>query len=241
LRGGSAMLLPSTWYQSLYARTDPSAKICFELNTELSSSGSGSARYYSVQPSLKYTPINTLKLSASFNYSGNRNDLQYITTTNNDNQQRYILGKIDQKTLGITFRVDYNITPEVSIQYYGSPFATVGKYSDFKRVTNYRANNYPDRFVELTPTLNSSNTYQVSENNNSYNFGNPNFNFSQFRSNLVFRWEYRPGSQFYLVWSQDRTAFSQPGSQSLNDGMSGIKGIFPNNIILAKFNYWFSI
>ena len=241
LRGGSAMLLPSTWYQSLYARTDPSAKICFELNTELSSSASGSARYYSVQPSLKYTPINTLKLSASFNYSGNRNDLQYITTTNNDNQQRYILGKIDQKTLGITFRVDYNITPELSIQYYGSPFATVGKYSDFKRVTNYRANNYPDRFVELTPTLNSSNTYLVSENNNSYNFGNPNFNFSQFRSNLVFRWEYRPGSQFYLVWSQDRTAFSQPGSQNLNDGMRGIKGIFPNNIILAKFNYWFSI
>ena len=241
LRGGSAMLLPSTWYQSLYARTDPSAKICFELNTELSSSGSGSARYYSVQPSLKYTPINTLKLSASFNYSGNRNDLQYITTTNNDNQQRYILGKIDQKTLGITFRVDYNITPELSIQYYGSPFATVGKYSDFKRVTNYRANNYPDRFVELTPTLNSSNTYLVSENNNSYNFGNPNFNFSQFRSNLVFRWEYRPGSQFYLVWSQDRTAFSQPGSQNLNDGMSSIKGIFPNNILLAKFNYWFSI
>jgi hypothetical protein len=117
----------------------------------------------------------------------------------------------------------------------------MGKYSDFKRVTNYRANNYPDRFVELTPTLNSSNTYLVSENNNSYNFGNPNFNFSQFRSNLVFRWEYRPGSQFYLVWSQDRTAFSQPGSQNLNDGMRGIKGIFPNNIILAKFNYWFSI
>jgi hypothetical protein len=241
LRGGSAMLLPATWYQSLYAKTDPSAKICFELNTELSTSGSGSARYYSVQPSLKYTPINMLKLSASFNYSGNRNDLQYITTTNSDNQQRYILGKIEQKTLGITFRVDYNITPELSIQYYGSPFATVGKYSDFKRVTNYRANNYPDRFVELTPTLNSSNTYQVSENNNSYNFGNPDFNFSQFRSNLVFRWEYRPGSQFYLVWSQDRTAFSQPGSQNLSDSMSGLKGIFPNNILLAKFSYWFSI
>ena len=241
LRGGSAMLLPEIWDQSLYVKTDPSAKICFELNTELSTSGCRSAQYYSVQPSLKYTPINTLKLSASFNYSGNRNDLQYITTTGSNNGQRYILGKIDQKTLGITFRVDYNITPELSIQYYGSPYATVGKYSNFKRVTNYRANNYPDRFAGLTSTLNSSNTYEVSENNNNYTFSNPDFNFSQFRSNLVFRWEYRPGSQFYLVWSQDRTAFSQPGSQNLNDGMSSIKGIFPNNILLAKFNYWFSI
>lgn len=241
LRGGSAMLLPEIWDQSLYVKTDPSAKICFELNTELSTSGCRSAQYYSVQPSLKYTPINTLKLSASFNYSGNRNDLQYITTTGSNNGQRYILGKIDQKTLGITFRVDYNITPELSIQYYGSPYATVGKYSNFKRVTNYRANNYPDRFAGLISTLNSSNTYEVSENNNNYTFSNPDFNFSQFRSNLVFRWEYRPGSQFYLVWSQDRTAFSQPGSQNLNDGMSSIKGIFPNNILLAKFNYWFSI
>jgi len=241
LRGGSAMLLPEIWDQSLYAKTDPSAKVCFELSTELSTSGCGSAQYYSVQPSLRYTPINALKLSASFNYSGNRNDLQYIATANSDNGKKYILGKIDQQTLGITFRVDYNITPELSIQYYGSPYATIGKYSDFKRVTDPRANNYSSRFAGLTPTLNGSNTYDVSENNNNYNFGNPNFNFSQFRSNLVFRWEYRPGSQFYLVWSQDRTEFSQLGSQSLKDGMSGIKGIFPNNILLAKFNYWFSI
>lgn len=241
LRGGSAMLFPEIWDQSLYVRTDPSAKICFELNSELLTSGCRSSQYYSVQPSLKYTPINTLKLSASFNYSGNRNDLQYITTTGGNNKQRYILGKIDQQTLGITFRVDYNITPELSIQYYGSPFATVGKYSDFKKVTDPKASNYTNRFAGITSTLNSSNTYEVSENNNNYTFSNPDFNFSQFRSNLVFRWEYRPGSQFYLVWSQDRTAFSQPGSQNLNDGMSSIKGIFPNNILLAKFNYWFSI
>src|ERR1035437_2382919 len=60
LRGGSAMLLPEIWDQSLYVKTDPSAKICFELNTELSTSGCRSAQYYSVQPGLKYTPINTL-------------------------------------------------------------------------------------------------------------------------------------------------------------------------------------
>jgi hypothetical protein len=241
LRGGSAMLLPNVWYENLYARTDPSSKFCFELNTEFSTSGYGSARYYSVQPSIRYTPINTLKLSTSLNYSGNRNDLQYITTVNSGNEQKYILGKIDQQTLGITFRVDYNITPELSIQYYGSPFATVGKYSDFKRVTNPKASNYTDRFSGLASTLNGNNDYEVSENNNNYNFGNPNFSYSQLRSNLVLRWEYRVGSQFYLVWSQDRTAFTQPGRQNLNDGMGGIKGIFPNNILLAKFNYWFSI
>ena len=243
LRGGNAMLIPSDSYQNVYVRTDPSKKLFFEFSSELSSSGNNSAKYYSVQPGVRYTPINTIKLSASVNYSGNKNNLQYITTTANGNDPRYILGKIDQHTMAITFRVDYNITPEISIQYYGSPFATVGKYSAFKRVVDPKANSYYNRFSGLTPKLNG-NTYEVSENNNStvdYNFWNPDFDFSQFRSNLVFRWEYRPGSQFNFVWSQDRTAFAQPGTQRLIEGMRRIGSTFPNNIFLIKFNYWFSL
>jgi hypothetical protein len=244
LRGGGAMRLPSVWYENIYGRTDPSKKFCFELATELSMSDNSSALYYSVQPGIKYTPLNTLKLSASFNYSGNRNNLQYISTTCSGNDPRYILGTLEQHTMGITFRVDYNITPELSIQYYGSPFVAVGKYSEFKRVTDAKAAAYQNRFSLLDPTLDSNNMYEVSENNNAvinYSFRNPDFNFSQFRSNFVFRWEYRPGSQIYLVWSQDRTAFAQPGSPALQDGISDLKGIFPNNIFLIKFNRWFSI
>lgn len=243
LRGGDAMLVPSASYQSVYVRTDPSKKLFFGFNSEWSASGNNSAKYYSVQPGVRYTPINTIKLSASVNYSSNKNDLQYITTTSNGSDPRSILGRIDQRTMAITFRVDYNITPEISIQYYGSPFATVGKYSKFKKVTDPKANSYRNRYAELKPILNG-NSYQVSENNNGsidYSFQNPNFDFSQFRSNLVFRWEYRPGSQFNFVWSQDRTAFVQPGTQVLGKGMSNLKDVFPNNIFLIKFNYWFSL
>lgn len=243
LRGGTAMLLPSTWNENFYLRTDPSKKLFFELFTELSASAYGSAKSYSLQPGIRYTPFNTLKLATSINYSGNRNDLQYITTASGDKGSEYILGKIDQHTLGVTFRVDYNITPELSLQYYGSPFVTVGKYAEFKKVTDSKAKNYPDRFSKLFPVLNN-NTYEVSGSNNGavdYSFSNPDFDFSQFRSNLVFRWEYHRGAQFYLVWSQERTAFVQPGGNSLHEGLARIKSIFPVNIFLAKLNYWFSI
>jgi hypothetical protein len=170
--------------------------------------------------------------------------VQYISTVYNGNDPRYILGTLDQQTMGITFRMDYNITPELSLQYYGSPFLTVGKYSEFKRVTNAKAAAYQNRFSLLNPGLDGNNMYAVSENNDAvinYSFGNPDFNFSQFRSNLVFRWEYRPGSQCFLVWSQDRTAFAQPGSADLRDGISGLETMFPNNIFLIKFNRWFSL
>ena len=243
LRGGYAMLLPAAWYNYLYIKTDPSAGIFFDLTTDLTVSDNKSSRTYSIKPGLSVTPVDILKISLSLDYSDNLNNLQYVDTKTVTNQNRYILGKIEQQTLGMTFRVDYNISPEISIQYYGSPFVSVGKYSEFKQVTNPNANNYNDRYMLLDPILNGDN-YEVSENNNiliDYTFQNPDFNFSQFRSNLVFRWEYRPGSQIYLVWSHERTRFVSPENGLVNDAMGKLTSIFPDNIFLVKLNYWFSL
>lgn len=243
LRGGYAMLVPSLWVNSFSVGTDPSKKITFSLNTNVSASGNQSSRYYSVEPGVSIMPLNTLKFSMSVNYSGNKDNLQYVDTKSVGNENRYILGKINQHTLSATFRIDYNITPELSIQYYGSPFASVGKYSDFKVVTNPRDANYQNRFSLLSPVMNNS-TYNVSENGSShitYSFSNPDFNFDQFRSNFVFRWEYRPGSQIYFAWSQDRTEYITPGYNSVSDAIGNIKNIFPKSVFLIKLNYWFSI
>jgi len=243
LRGGYAMLIPSLWVNSFSIGTDPSKKITFSLNTYLSASGNQSSRYYSVEPGMSIMPLNTLKFSMSVNYSGNKDNLQYVDTKSVGNESRYILGKIDQHTLSATFRIDYNITPELSVQYYGSPFASIGKYSDFKVVTNPRDANYQNRFSVLSPILNNNN-YTVSENGSShvtYTFSNPDFNFDQFRSNFVFRWEYRPGSQIYFAWSQDRTNYITPGYNSVSDALGNIKNIFPRSVFLIKINYWFSI
>lgn len=243
LRGGNAMLVPAQWTNNFFIRTDPSEKYFFDLNTFFSVSDNQNSRYYYIQPEFSIMPINTLKLSVSVNYSNNLNNLQYVDTKSVEGTNRYIIGKIKQQTLGMTFRIDFNITPELSIQYYGSPFASIGKYSEFKSVTNPRAAEYNDRYTKLNPTL-INNNYEVSENNNSqhtYQFGNPDFNFFQFRSNLVLRWEYRPGSQLYLVWSQDRTNNAMTGSNSIYDSLNGFNSVYPNNIFLVKFNYWFTI
>jgi hypothetical protein len=243
LRGGYAMLVPGIWNNYFYMKTDPSEKIFFDFTANISASENQSSRYYSVQPGLSVMPVNTLKISMSVNYLHIIDNLQYVNTKLVNGESRYILGKIKQQTLGATFRIDYNITPELSIQYYGSPFATVGKYSDFKSVTNPRSVEYGNRYSTLNPVLNGNN-YDISENNNSqidYSFDNPDFNFSQFRSNLVFRWEYRPGSQIYFVWSQDRTNYIMPGNNSVYNAVGDLRDVYPNNIFLIKFNYWFSI
>ena len=243
LRGGSAMLIPESWSNNIYIKTDPSEKIFFDLNTYLSLSGNNSAQSFSVTPGISIMPADILKLSLSIDYSSNTNDLQYIDTKTINTGTRYLLGKIEQHTLNFIFRIDYNLTPELSIQYYGSPFASAGKYSEFKVVKDPKNLEYKDRFSLFNPILNG-NTYQVSENNNhqvDYTFSNPDFNFFQFRSNLVLRWEYLPGSQIYIVWAQERTNYINPANYSVYNALYKLTNIYPDNIFLIKLNYWFSI
>lgn len=38
----------------------------------------------------------------------------------------------------------------------------------------------------------------------------PNFNVLSFRSNVVLRWEWRPGSTLFLVWQQNRFGLEDP-------------------------------
>jgi hypothetical protein len=166
---------------------------------------------------------------------------QYVGTLNKGNEKLYLLGHIDQQTPWITLRGELFITPEMSIQYYGSPYFSLGSYSAFKRVDQGRERDMDTRFEELEVSYDAgSNSYDFDYNANSWSFANPDFSFSQFRSNLVFRWEYKLGSTLYLVWAHDRSGYEgiyNPVSDIAGD-LFTIKG---NNIFMFKLNFWFSI
>jgi len=109
------------------------------------------------------------------------------------------------------------------------------------------ARQYNDRFMPYTPSQISVNNgkFQVDENNDGitdYQFSKPDFNFVQFRSNMVVRWEYRPGSELFLVWAQGNTAdafneLDTPIFQSfVNNAFSGGNN---RNTILVKWTYRF--
>lgn len=188
--------------------------------------------------------MSALKIGVTASYSDNHDNLQYVTTRNFGSEKRYILGTIDQKTLGLTFRIDVNISPEFSIQYYGSPFISRGSYSEFKHVTDPQSRDYNNRFSVYNNTILAGNNYGLDENNDNvsdYSIGNPDFNFYQFRSNLVAKWEYRLGSFVYLVWSSDRTGNSSSGTAPMGDSFHQLWDAFSNNIFLIKLNYWFSL
>ncbi len=245
LRGGYDMITPYTFMSSGSLTTDQTKKITGSMVYSYQLTGNQSAKSYQIEPGITYRPINNLKLGVTVNYMNNHDRLQYVTTSYDEPGNRYILGTINQRTLGMTFRVDLNITPEFSIQYYGSPFVSIGKYSELKYVTNPRASQYNDRFVIYQDPVLSNGMYQLYDYNNGtrvdYSIADPDFNFHQFRSNLVAKWEYRLGSFIYLVWSSDRTENTSDSNASLGQSYNQIRKIFPNNIFLIKLNYWFSL
>jgi hypothetical protein len=73
-----------------------------------------------------------------------------------------------------------------------------------------------------------------------YSFADPDFSFRQFRSNLVVRWEWKPGSSLYVVWSQGRTDEAPAWQPSFGANWDELWRAPADNIFLVKLSYWFS-
>ena len=196
---------------------------------------------------LNYVPTNALNISLAVNYSNNwRRQDQFVSIKDFNNLQRIIVSEVRQKTLRFIGRLNYNITPDLTIQYYGLPFISRPLYKNFAYITNPLAKEYNDRFQPYASNQisYSNGVYSIDENgdnNTDYSFSNPNFNFVQFRSNLVARWEYKPGSELFLVWSQGNTYSSTDDLDTpLFDNL--FDNAFANqarNIFLVKWTYRF--
>ena len=59
-------------------------------------------------------------------------------------------------------------------------------------------------------------------------------------SNVVFRWEYRPGSVLFVVWQQGRADGRNPGTFEAARDLQSLFATNPNNTFLIKLSYWFN-
>ena len=193
---------------------------------------------------------NHMLFSGQMDFSKGHNTIQYITRSMSVNEggsnsiPGYIVGNIDQTTYGITLKAQVNITPDISIQFYGAPYTSIGKYDKFKIAENPQSGKQSERFYTFTEneTIFADNNYTLSKNGEvSYRFRNPDFSLNEFRSNLVLRWEYMRGSTIYFVWQHvmsDRTTNYIKNWETNLDRMFGLP---TTNTFMLKLNYWFAL
>ena len=191
-----------------------------------------------VAPTLSVRPSARATISLGTRISRNLNDRQWVRRIDTD-APNYLFARIAQTTVGLTARMDYAFSPNLSLQVYAQPFLGSGSYRDFKRVADPRADRYADRFESLEVRT-EGDRYRTELDGSTVSFGKPDFSFKQFRSNTVLRWEYSPGSAVYLVWSQGRNHSSRTGRFDFESDLGDLFDAMPDNIFMLKFNYWLS-
>jgi hypothetical protein len=246
LRGGPSSRWPGYWEFEANYETDERRKLQAEVGAWAYRRDEDSRNVWSTWASLAYQPTNSLRISGNPSYERNANEMQYVQTSSTDDGDRYLFGRLDQRTVSLTFRLDLCLTPALTVQYYGAPFISAGTFGEFKRITDPRADRYADRFhgftgAEITATESGYDIDEDVDGTADYAIDNPDFNVRDFNSNLVLRWEYDPGSTLYLVWSQGRTDFIDNGRFRLGDDLDALFATHPEDVFLLKFNKWFSL
>lgn len=182
----------------------------------------GRSQTWELKPELTYKWSSRFSTTLGADYTHNRNDVQYFGTfTDATGTSHYTFAHLEQRTLSLTWRLGYTFTPNTSLQVYASPFVSKGTYSNVREVADARADEYDARY-------------------RAYDAGDPGgFNFQEFRSNVVFRWEYRPGSTLFLVWSQGRQGSSPiEGDRSFRGNFDDLFGHRADDTFLVKISYW---
>ncbi len=246
LRGGPSYKKPQQINGWIWAGSDSRKMVRVEGNIFYSKGFESSAYRKWLRMGVTIKPMKFLELELSGRYNPRYNQQQYVTEVDYIDDKRYIMGTINQDIISASIRVNCNLTPDLSIEYWGQPFFATGKYNEneFKYASNTTSSIYNERFNVYNENQisidNDFEEYSIDENQDGiadYTFENPDFNTKVFLSNMVLRWEYRPGSVLFFVWSQNRENYDVEHNSTFSDNVNNMFDFKPHNTFLIKLSY----
>ena len=212
----------------------------------------GGRRFYN--PSLTIKPSASTSLSIGPNYDHDFTAQQFVTSFDDSNAPsgfggvRYVFGRLEQKTFSIDTRLNATFTPTLTLQLFAQPFLASGHYTSFKEFVKPKSGQMTyygkDNGSSVTKTANSSGEteYIVDPDGTGaaapFTIDNPDFNIRSLRGTAVMRWEYRPGSTLYFVWTQVREGFDTFGDFDLGRDRRKLFSDRPTNVFQVKATYW---
>ena len=137
-----------------------------------------------------------------------------------DTIPHYTFARLDQNEASLTGRIDYTVSPTLTVQLYAQPFVSKGTYSNMRELADPKAAAFDDRYKPYAAPADGVNK-------------------KVFNSTAVLRWEYRPGSTLFVVWTQGRQrSLDTEGSRSMGGNFRDLFDLHPDNTFLVKASYW---
>jgi len=241
-RGGPSMERPQSWRTNLQVESSNASRTRGEISIGYGwdeDRGSG----FEVGPEVTFQPGSRWQLSINPRYEREVGTQQFVATRNGGPAatygQRYIFARIDRSTYSTQVRLSYTFRPDLNLDFYGEPFAASGRHSGFGELTAARARLLRVYGTDGTTLAQAPDgSYIVTDGATNFTLSNRDFNTRSFRSNLVLRWEWRPGSTMYLVWQQDRSADQTIGSRATAGDMFGSVGARGDHFFAIKTSFW---
>jgi len=243
-RGGFATESPASHWSNVGLSTDGRKWLSFEvLGDGLWNEYGGFSTRGSISMNLK--PLSLLSISTGPAMYRSTNLAQYLRTEDEATfGQRYVFGTIHQKELTLQTRVNWIVNPKASLQVYLQPLLSTGKYDEFKELAAPRTYTF-HRYGLVGSSLSHdplARTYTVDPDalgpSSAFTFDDPDFNFKSLSVNAIFRWEFRPGSTMYAVWTQQRQDDAFPGDFRAGRDLARLFSASADDVFLVKLTYW---
>ena len=223
-RGGPALRVSPSWNVLANWAADPKRRVSPQVAAIYTTGDGGRSLLWRVRPYVKVRPSTRLGVELGARYQYNRDNTQWIANVGEAGADttHYLFGQLHQDLLSFTGRLDLTIRPTISLQLYAEPFVTAGRFTDIRELAAPRARSYDARFRPYTEAMPEA-----------------DFNEKSFNASVVARWEYRPGSTLFVVWTQGRDQSDRDaGSFDARRDYRNLFAARPENVFLVKAAYW---
>jgi hypothetical protein len=248
-RGGPVVRRPGVNFWSMNVSTDSRKNITLDGGADLGCTRDGDCSR-SVNLSVQLRPASNISLSVGPSIGHDETSVQYVTTVPDPTASafygnRYVFADLVQNSIGMNTRFNVTFSPTMTLELFVQPLIVSG---DFSRYKEYAA---PRGLRRLVYGVDVGTDTPVAAGDsidpdgagpaNGFIIPPLDFTFRSLRGNAVLRWEYRPGSTIYLVWTRSGESSLGRGSIDFGDDAGALFRGPSENIFLIKINYWLGL
>jgi hypothetical protein len=223
-RGGPALRLSPSYNVLVNLADDPKRRVSPQFAAIYTTADQGRSMLWRVRPYFRIRPSTRVNVEIGTRYQRNQDNTQWLGNVGvvGADTTHYLFGYLAQDLLSFTGRFDVTLRPTMSLQLYVEPFVTAGHFTNVRELAVPRAASYDARFRPYTGPVPEG-----------------DFNQKTFNTSAVARWEYRPGSTLFVVWTQGREQYDRDvGTFAARRDYQNLFASRPDNVFLIKAAYW---
>ncbi|HEY3447079.1 MAG TPA: DUF5916 domain-containing protein [Myxococcales bacterium] len=231
LRGGPGLLVPGLWNGWFGFATDDRRSWSVGVDGNWTYEDENAGYNVILWPWIKVRPHSSVDITLGPEWRRSRSRHQWATDLAGDDgvTDRWFIGDLERDVFAVTLRVNWALTPDLSLQWYAMPYVTAGTWAGYSEVVAPRAARFGDRLAPVSSGF-ARDVLGATDG----------FLYAQVRSNLVLRWEFQQGSAFYLVWSHEQTDDRDDVGRLSWEEASHLTNQPATDVVMAKLVWWWA-